>query len=57
MPTTCMTTNWQACNEALKHRGSLAVWFDPGMIREAVSRRDQIETRSRSISRDTALAG
>jgi hypothetical protein len=26
-----MTTNWPACNEVLKCRGSLTVWFDPAM--------------------------
>ncbi len=35
MPPSYSTTNWQACNEALKRRGSLTVWFDPGMIGEA----------------------
>ena len=23
--------NWKACNEALKSRGSLIIWFDPTM--------------------------
>jgi hypothetical protein len=26
------TTNWSAYNTALKQRGSLEIWFDPGMI-------------------------
>lgn len=25
------TTNWSAYNAALKQRGSLDIWFDPGM--------------------------
>ncbi len=25
------TTNWSAYNAALKQRGSLEIWFDPGM--------------------------
>ena len=29
------TRNWPANNEALKRRGSLTIWFDPAMIREA----------------------
>ena len=28
---TYRTTNWTACNEALKRRGSLTIWFDPEM--------------------------
>jgi hypothetical protein len=24
--------NWPADNEALKRRGSLTIWFDPGMV-------------------------
>jgi hypothetical protein len=31
------TRNWPTYNEALKHRGSLAIWFDPAMIRDAAS--------------------
>ena len=27
--------HWPACNEALKRRGSLTIWFDPAMTREA----------------------
>ena len=34
-PPTCKTRNWPRYNEALKRRGSLAIWFDPGMIRDA----------------------
>ena len=30
-PTKYKTTNWSACNEALKRRGSLSIWFDPEM--------------------------
>ncbi|MFO0513752.1 MAG: IS5/IS1182 family transposase, partial [Rhodobacterales bacterium] len=29
------TRNWPAYNKALKRRGSLAIWFDPGMARVA----------------------
>lgn len=29
------TRNWPAYNEALKHRGSLTIWFDPAIIWEA----------------------
>lgn len=31
-PTRYKTTNWSSCNEALKQRGSLSIWFDPRMI-------------------------
>lgn len=34
-PPTCKTRNWPAYNEALKHRGSLTIWFDPAMAWEA----------------------
>ena len=27
----CKTQNWPTCNEALKRRGSLTIWFDPDM--------------------------
>jgi hypothetical protein len=27
-----MTLNWPADNKALKHLGSLTIWFDPGMV-------------------------
>ena len=30
-PTKYKTKNWSAYNEALKHRGSLSIWFDPEM--------------------------
>jgi len=30
-PPTYKTTNWRSYNEALKHRGSLTIWFDPAM--------------------------
>ena len=30
-PTKYKTTNWSSYNEALKRRGSLAIWFDPKM--------------------------
>ncbi len=29
--TTYKATNWSACNDALKRRGSLTIWFDPEM--------------------------
>lgn len=31
-PTKYKTTNWPSYNTALKQRGSLSIWFDPGMI-------------------------
>jgi len=34
-PPAYKTRNWPACNEALKRRGSLAIWFDPEMSWEA----------------------
>ena len=30
-PPTYCTTNWRTYNAALKQRGSLLIWFDPGM--------------------------
>ena len=35
IPPTYKTKNWPAYNEALKRRGSLTIWFDPGMTWEA----------------------
>lgn len=35
IPPTYKTRNWPACNEALKRRGSLTIWFDPAMTWEA----------------------
>jgi len=32
-PTKYKTANWASYNTALKQRGSLSIWFDPGMIR------------------------
>ena len=29
-PPVYRTTNWRSCNAALKQRGSLSIWFDPG---------------------------
>lgn len=29
------TRNWPACNEALKRRSSLTIWFDPEVNRDA----------------------
>ena len=34
-PPTYKTRNWPAYNKALKHRGSLTIWFDPTMSWEA----------------------
>jgi hypothetical protein len=34
-PPTHKTRNWPAWNEALKRRGSLTIWFDPAITREA----------------------
>lgn len=34
-PPACKTRNWPACNEALRRRGSLTIWFDPAMTWEA----------------------
>ena len=34
-PPAYKTRNWPAYNEALKHRGSLTIWFDPAMTWEA----------------------
>lgn len=31
-PTKYKTTNWSSYNDALKQRGSLSIWFDPGMV-------------------------
>ena len=41
-PPSDKTRNWRTYNEVLKRRGSLTIWFDPEMTREAkpvVSRR------------------
>lgn len=32
IPPTYRTTNWRACNAALKQRGSLQIWFDPETV-------------------------
>src|SRR6056297_313697 len=32
IPPSYKTKNWPACNEALKQRGSLTIWFDPDMV-------------------------
>ena len=37
IPSTSKTRNWPADNEVLKRRGSLTIWFDPGMRWEAAS--------------------
>jgi len=34
-PPAYKTRNWSAYNDALKRRGSLAIWFDPTMTWEA----------------------
>ena len=31
-PTKYKTTNWSSCNDSLKQRGSLSIWFDPEMV-------------------------
>ncbi len=31
-PPAYRTTNWRACNAALKRRGSLLIWFDPETV-------------------------
>ncbi len=31
-PPTYLTTNWRACNAALKQRGSLQIWFGPQRV-------------------------
>ncbi len=35
-PAICRATNWPACDEALRRRGSLTIWFDPGINWDAV---------------------
>ena len=34
-PPSCQTRNWPSYDKALKRRGSLTIWFDPAMTREA----------------------
>ena len=34
-PTKYRTTNWTSCNDALKQRGPLTLWFEPPMSWEA----------------------
>lgn len=34
-PPAYKTRNRPACNKALKHRGSLTIWFNPAMTRDA----------------------
>ena len=41
---TYKTRNWPAYNEALKRRGSLTIWFDPGMTWEAAPHRQAWQT-------------
>jgi hypothetical protein len=31
-PTKYKTKNWSSCNDSLKQRGSLSIWFDPEMV-------------------------
>ena len=47
-PPTYKTRNWPAYNEALKRRGSLTIWFDPGMTWDAAptGRRGRQQTYS-----------
>lgn len=33
----CKTRSWRSYNEGLKRRGSLTIWFDPGMTWEAAA--------------------
>ena len=33
-PTKYWITNWSSYDEALKQRGLLTIWFDPGMVRK-----------------------
>jgi Transposase DDE domain len=35
IPPTYSTRNWSSYSEALKRRGSLAIWFDPAMTWDA----------------------
>jgi len=37
IPLKYKTTNWRSYNAALKRRGSLTIWFDPGMNWRAAS--------------------
>ena len=46
------TTNWSEYNAALKRRGSLEIWFDPGMAWTAAS--SSLPGRSRRFS-DSAI--
>lgn len=52
IPPAYKTMNWPAYNEALKRRGSLTIWFDPGMSWDAAptGRRGRQQTYS-----DTAI--
>jgi len=34
-PPACKTRNWPSCKDALRRRGSLTIWFDPALTREA----------------------
>ena len=43
---TYKTKNWPSYNEALKRRGSLAIWFDPGMGRAPSGKRGWRQSRS-----------
>jgi hypothetical protein len=44
---TYKTRNWPACNEALKRRGSLTIWFDPDMSWDAAPVRQAWPTADR----------
>ena len=48
VPTKYKTTNRSSCNAGLKQRGSLAIWFDPGMIRDAAPSGKRGRRQSRS---------
>jgi hypothetical protein len=38
--------NWPAYNKALKRRGSLTIWFDPGMVWAAKPTGKRVTVRS-----------
>ena len=54
-PATCRIGNWSACNEALKRRGSLTIWFDSGMSWAAVPTGRRGRQQSYSSKEDQEL--
>ncbi|MEL6266985.1 MAG: transposase [Pseudomonadota bacterium] len=48
------TRNWPACNEALKRRGSLTIWFDPEMSWDAAPTGRPGRQRTCSVTADGA---